>query len=48
MPESTTINYAGKQMVQIRTMGAEKQHCMIMLAVMANGQMLPPYVVFKR
>jgi hypothetical protein len=28
-------------------MGAEKQHCTIMLAITADGQKLPPYVVFK-
>jgi hypothetical protein len=47
MPESTTVNSAGKEMVQIRTMGAEKQHCTVMLAITADGQKLPPYMVFK-
>jgi hypothetical protein len=32
MPESTTVNFAGERMVQIRTTGAEKQCCTIMLA----------------
>jgi hypothetical protein len=31
-------------MVQIRTMGAEKQHCTVMLAITADGQKLPPDV----
>jgi hypothetical protein len=34
-------------MVQIRTMGAKKQCCTIMLAIIANGQKLLPHVVFK-
>jgi hypothetical protein len=48
MPESTTVNSVGERTVQIiRTMGAEKQRCTIMLAITADGQKLPPYVVFK-
>jgi 3D (Asp-Asp-Asp) domain-containing protein len=47
MPESTTVNSAGKRMVQIRTTGAEKQHCTVMLGITASGQKLPPYVVNK-
>jgi hypothetical protein len=47
MLESTTVNSAGKRMVQIRTMEAEKQRCIVMIAITANGQKLPPYVVFK-
>jgi hypothetical protein len=34
--------------VEIKTMGAEKQRCTVMQAITANGQKLPPYVVFKR
>jgi hypothetical protein len=48
MPESTTVNSASEQMVQIRTMGAKKQRCTVMLAITADRQKLPPYVVFKR
>lgn len=32
----------------IRTSGAEKQRCTVMLAVTADGAKLPPYVIFKR
>jgi hypothetical protein len=46
MLESTTVNSASKQMVQIRTTGAKK-HCTLMLAITANGQKLPLHVVFK-
>jgi hypothetical protein len=31
----------------MRTTEAKKQHCTVMLAIRANGQKLPPYVVFK-
>jgi 3D (Asp-Asp-Asp) domain-containing protein len=34
--------------VQIRTTGAEKQHCTAMLAITADGQKLSPCVIFKR
>jgi hypothetical protein len=47
MLESTTVNSAGERTVQIRTMGAEKQCCTVMLTITANGQKLPPHVVFK-
>jgi hypothetical protein len=48
MLESTTFNFAGEPVVQVRTMGAKKQYCTIMLAITANGQKLPPYVLLKR
>jgi hypothetical protein len=48
MPETTTVNSASEQTVQIITMGTKKQCCTIMLAIAANRQKLPPYVVFKR
>jgi hypothetical protein len=47
MPESTTVNSASKRTEQIRTTGAKKQRCTVMLAITADGQNLPPYVVFK-
>jgi hypothetical protein len=48
MLESTTVSSVGERTVQIRTTGAKKQHCTTMLAITADGQKLPPYVVFKR
>jgi hypothetical protein len=33
--------------VQIRTTGTEKKCCTIILAIIADKQKLPPYVVFK-
>lgn len=32
----------------MRTTGAERQRCTVMLSVTADGRKLPPYVVFKR
>ena len=32
----------------IKTTGAEKQRCTVMLAVTVDGGKLPPYVIFKR
>jgi hypothetical protein len=43
MPESTTVNSASEQ-----TTEAEKESFTVMLAITADGQKLPPYVVFKR
>jgi hypothetical protein len=34
--------------VTIKTTGTEKQRCAVMLAVTANWDKLPPYVIFKR
>jgi hypothetical protein len=48
MPKSTTVNSAGERTVQIRTTGAEKERCTLMLTITADRQKLPPYVVFKR
>jgi hypothetical protein len=47
MPESTTVNSAGEKTAHIRTTESEKQHCTVMLAITADRQKLPPYVVFK-
>jgi hypothetical protein len=42
MLESTTVNSAGKN----RTMGAKKRCYIIVLAITADRQKLPPFVVF--
>jgi hypothetical protein len=47
MSKSTIVNAASKATVHFRTMGAEKQHCTIMLAITADGQKLPVYELFK-
>lgn len=48
MPSSTTVEQKGVRSVHIRTTGAEKQRCTVMLAVTADGRKLPPFVIFKR
>jgi hypothetical protein len=46
MVESTIVNAAGEHMVQRRTAEAKKQCYTVRLAVTADGQKLPHYVVF--
>uniref|UniRef100_A0A147BLR1 Putative pogo transposable element n=1 Tax=Ixodes ricinus TaxID=34613 RepID=A0A147BLR1_IXORI len=48
MPSNTTLEQKGARTVHVRTTGAEKQRCTVMLAVTADGRKLPPYVIFKR
>jgi hypothetical protein len=48
MLESTTVTSVGERTVHVGTTAAEKQRCTVMLAVTADRQKLPPYVVFKR
>jgi hypothetical protein len=48
MPESTTVEHVGKRSVQVRTTGADKQHCTVMLAITADGHKLSPFVIFRR
>lgn len=47
-PESCTIDIKGKKSVTVRTTGAERQRCTVMLCITADGRKLPPYVIFKR
>lgn len=48
MPASRTVHSKGDRSVTVRTSGAEKQRCTVMLAVTADGRKLRPYVIFKR
>lgn len=48
MPRNSSVEKRGSSSVVIRTSGAEKQRCTVMLAVTADGAKLPPYVIFKR
>lgn len=48
MPGETTVANRGEKTVQVRTAGAEKQRCTVMLGITADGNKLPPYVIFKR
>ena len=47
MPGDTTVNESGVSTVQIRTAGAEKQRCTVVLAITADGHKLIPYAIFK-
>lgn len=48
MPRSSTVEVKGAKSVLVKTTGAEKQRCTVMLAITADGRKLPPFVVFKR
>lgn len=47
-PENVTVEAKGKKSIHVRTTGAERQRCTVMLCITADGRKLPPYVVFKR
>jgi hypothetical protein len=47
MPRNTSIEKQGMRSVTIKTTGAEKQRCTVMLAVTADGGKLPPHAIFK-
>ncbi|KAM7315265.1 hypothetical protein ISCGN_005047 [Ixodes scapularis] len=47
-PENCTVNAKGQKSVLVRTTGAERQRCTVMLCIPADGRKLPPYVIFKR
>jgi hypothetical protein len=42
------VHKKGDKNVTVRTSGNEKQRCMVMLCITADGRKLPPYIVFKR
>ncbi|KAH7959912.1 hypothetical protein HPB49_014863 [Dermacentor silvarum] len=48
MPRNTTVNEKGARSVLVKTSGAQKQRCTVMLAVTADGRKLPPHVILKR
>jgi len=47
-PYDRTLNMKGANTVSIATTGHEKSRFTVMLACMADGTKLPPYVIFKR
>lgn len=47
MLSSTTVEQKGVQSLHIRTTGAEKQRCTVLLAVTADKRKLPHIVIFK-
>uniref|UniRef100_A0A1E1X208 Putative pogo transposable element n=1 Tax=Amblyomma aureolatum TaxID=187763 RepID=A0A1E1X208_9ACAR len=48
MPRNSTVDIKGAKSVQVKTTGAEKQWCTVMLSITVDGRQLPPFVVFKR
>ncbi len=42
-----TIQVKGRKMVRVRTTGSEKRHITVVLSCTANGDMLPPMIIFK-
>ena len=47
MPSPTTIAPVGAKSIPLLTTGHEKQRTTVALTALANGQKLPPYVIFK-
>ena len=47
LPATRTLEFTGNRTVPITTCGADKQSFTVALAVKANGEKLPPKVIFK-
>ena len=47
LPATRTLEFTGNQTVPITTCGADKQSFTVALAVKANGEKLPPKIIFK-
>lgn len=47
MPGDTTVSRVGERTISIRTTGHDKGRFTVILAAMADGRKLPPFVVFK-
>jgi len=47
MAGSTTINVKGAKTVQIQTTGNDKNQFICVLAITADGNKLPPMIIFK-
>ena len=48
IPVNRTVKRTGTSAVNIRTTGNEKSSLTVVLACQANGQKLPPMIIFKR
>ena len=48
MPAVSTIDFSGTSSISIKTTGHEKNHFTVVLACMADGTKLKPYIIFKR
>ena len=47
LPATRTLEFTGNRTVPITTCGADKQSFTVALAVKANGEKLPPKIIFK-
>jgi hypothetical protein len=47
-PPSYTVDDTGAKSVAVKTSGREKMRVIVMLAVLAGGSKLPPYVILNR
>jgi len=47
MPGETTVTHTGQRSVPVHTTGHDKGRYTVVLAAMADGRKLKPYVVFK-
>ena len=47
LPATRTLEFTGNRTVPILLCGGDKQSCQVVLAVKANGEKLPPKVIFK-
>ena len=47
LPSSRTLEFSGSRTVPVKSCGAEKRSFTVRLAVAADGQKLPPSVIFK-
>ncbi|KAJ8867768.1 hypothetical protein PR048_031571 [Dryococelus australis] len=45
MPESMTVSVVDERSVPVKTTGADKQCCTVMLAIAADGHKFPPYLL---
>ena len=48
MPTPATVHKKGEKSVIVKSTGNEKSHVTVMLACLADGTKLPPYVILKR
>jgi hypothetical protein len=48
MPPNHAVDDTGAKSVAVKTSGHEKMRVTIMLAVLADGNKLPPYVILNR
>ena len=44
---SKVVDRVGAKSCIVRTTGSEKRHVTVALTVTANGEMLPPFIIFK-